>query len=211
MNNKALYGAAALFVLALGAFIIYDKGKPSNAPGSTPSATPTTLASPVVSLDPNQIGEVDITANGKVLTVIRNNLTFTYTVCPVGQSNCQPQVADQAASIQLFTGVVQLRPSRTIFGVTDQLPGFGLDKPSGGQIDVKTASGQKTTLWIGGKTTDGVNDYVRYPDGSDVYAIPAATIDAPILGLVDNPPVPQPSPSPGSTPSGAVASPVVSP
>jgi hypothetical protein len=207
MSNKALYAAFAIFLLALGVFYIYDKGKPVSAPGTTASATPTTLASPVVSLDPNQISEVDVTANGKVLTVVRNQLTFTYAVCPVGQSNCQPQIADQTASIQLFTGVVQLRPVRTVYGVTNQLPGFGLDKPSGGQIDVKTASGQKTSLWIGGKTTDKVNDYARLSDGGDVYAIPAATIDAPILGLVDNPPVPKPSPSPGA----AQASPLPSP
>ena len=92
-------------VLALGGFIIYDSGKPSNAPGSTPSATPTTLASPVVSLDPNQIGEVDITANGKVLTVIRNNLTFYSTLyAQWGSRTASPAVADRAASIQLFTG-----------------------------------------------------------------------------------------------------------
>ncbi len=212
MSNKALYAAAALFLLALGAYFIYDRGKTPVTPGGGASATPTTLASPVVSLDPNQIGQVDVKAKGKILTVIRSNLTFTYKVCPADQpASCQPQIADQASAIQLFTNIVQLRPSRTIFGVTDQLPGFGLDKATAGEFTVTTASGQKTTLWVGGKTTDGVNDYVRRPDGGDVYAIPAAAIDGPILGLVDNPPVPRPSPSPGTSPAPPAASPVASP
>jgi hypothetical protein len=212
VSNKALYAAAAIFLIVLGVYYIYDKGKTPVTPGTSASATPAPQGSPIVSLDPNQISQVDIKANGKVLTVVRSNLTFTYKVCPADQpAACQPQVADTTASIQLFTGIVQLRPSRTIFGVTDQLPGFGLDKPTAGEFTVTTASGQKTTFWVGGKTTDGVNDYLRRPDGGDVYAIPAASIDGPILGLVDKPPVPQPSPGPGASASPAGASPAASP
>jgi hypothetical protein len=212
MSNKGLYAAAAVFLIVLGVYYIYDKGKTPVTPGASASASPAPQGSPLVTLDPNQIGQVDITTAGKILTVIRSNLTFTYKVCPADQpAACQPQVADTNLSIQLFTGIVQLRPARTIFGVTDQLPGFGLDKATAGEFTVTTASGQKTTLWVGGKTTDGVNDYVRRPDGGDVYAVPAASIDGPILGLVNNPPVPQPSPSPGSSQSPSGASPAASP
>ncbi|HEV3234517.1 MAG TPA: DUF4340 domain-containing protein [Candidatus Dormibacteraeota bacterium] len=207
MSNKGLYAAAAIFLIALGAWYIYDKGKTPVSPSASSTATPTTLASPVVALDPNQIGQVEIKAKNKILTIVRSNLTFTYQLCPADQpTNCQPQIADQASAIQLFTSIVQLRPARTIFGVND-FPGFGLDRATTGEFTVSTASGQKTTLWIGGKTTDGVNDYVRTPGGNDVYAIPVASIDVPILGLVDNPPVPRPSPSPGA----ATASPQSSP
>jgi hypothetical protein len=212
MSNRALYAAAALFLLALGAYFIYDRGKTPVTPGGSATASPVALASPVVALDPNQIGQVEVKARGKILTVVRSNLTFTYQVCPADQPTaCQPQIADQTLSIQLFTNIVQLRPARTIFGVTDQLPGFGLDKATAGEFTVTTSSGQKTTLWIGGKTTDGVNDYVRRPDGGDVFAIPAASIDGPILGLVDNPPVPRPSPSPGASPAFPGVSPAASP
>jgi hypothetical protein len=207
MRNRGLYAAAALFLLAVGAFYIYDKGQSSNAPGSTPSASPRPVPTPIVSIDPNQISQVDVKAKAKVLTVVRNNTTFTYTVCPTDQTNCQPQIADPAVSIQLFTSVVQLGATRTIFGVSDQLPNFGLDKPTGGEIDIKTGSGKTTIIWIGAKAPDNVSVYVRRPDGGDVFAVPAASIDVPILGLVDNPPVPRPSPSPGAAASPSSAQP----
>jgi hypothetical protein len=103
--------------------------------------------------------------------------------------------------------VVQLGTTHTIFGVADQLPNFGLDKPTAGEIDIKTGSGKTTVIWIGAKAPDNVSDYVRRPESGDVYTVPAASIDIPILGLVDNPPVPRPSPSPGAVASPSSAQP----
>ena len=205
MQNRGLYVAAALFVLAVGAFYIYDKGKPSNAPGSTPSASPAPLASPLANLDANQVSEVVVKANGKVLTVTRTATGFTYSDCPSGQTNCTAQIADINGSSQLFVAVVQIRPVRTIYGVSDQFPSFGLDKPTTAEIDIKTASGQTTVIWVGAKAPDGTSEYVRLATGSDVYAVSSSSIDTPIVALVDNPPAPVPTPSP--SPAASVAPP----
>lgn len=210
MQNRGLYVAAGLFVLALGAFYVYDKGIGGNPAGAGPTASPVVLASPVVGLDPNQLQSVTVKAKGQVLTVSRSASGYNYSLCPDGQANCAAQPADNTLAAQLFTGVVQLRPGRTVYGVSDQLPSFGLDKPSAGEIIIKTASGQTVTLWIGGKAPDNISDYVRKPEGSDIYAIPAASIDGPILGLIDNPPVLRPSPSaqpPAQSPAASPAAP----
>lgn len=204
-QNRGLYLAAALFIIAVAAFYIYDKGQGSKAPGSSPSASPTVLASPIVTLDPNQIAEVDVKSTGKTLTVNRNATSFTYSLCASGQANCASAPADTNLSGQLFLAVVQLRPTRTIYGVSDQLPNFGLDKATTAEIDIKVASGETTILWVGAKAPDGVSYYVRQPDKGDVYAIPASSIDGPILGLVTSPPAPQPTPSPQSATSPAAA------
>ena len=195
-ENRGFLIAAGIFVVVAAAFIYGER-----QPHSPPSTSPTPQPSPLVGLSANQLQQVVIHSQGKVLTVTRAATGFNYTLCAEGQGGCQPQPADLNRSSQLFTTLASLAPSHVIYGAPEGLPAYGVDKPTGGEVDIKSTTNQQVTLIIGIKTPDGSSYFVKRQDSSDVDAVATGTIDQELLSLVASPPVPQPSPSPGASPS----------
>jgi|ERR1700682_3973297 len=200
MNNRGLYIVAAIFLAAVGLFYFFDLRKPP------PSAATSPRPGPLVSIDPAAVNEIDIKANGKVLTVTRSASEWRYSVCPADQPGCPSKSASSARSVLLLQAILQLSPTKTIFGAPEGLPAYGLATATGGEIDLKTPSGRSVALLVGAKAPDSVSIYVRLADSNDIQAIPLAAIQTSILGAIDAPPVPLPSPSPS-----AAASPSTSP
>ena len=198
-QNRGLLIAGAIFVLAAAIYFLAER-TPKSA-----TTTPTPQASPIVALSATQVQQVVIHAQGKVLTVNRVGNGFTYAVCPDGQADCAAAPADPTLSLQLFQGLTQLRPAHTVYRAPEGLPAYGADKPTNGEIDIKSTSGQQVTILVGLKTTDGANYFLHRQDSPDVVTVATSVVDSGFLGLVNHPPVAVPSPPP------APASPVPSP
>jgi hypothetical protein len=204
MNNRGFYVVAAIFLAALGLFYFFDVRKPP--PGTTTSPRP----GPLINIDAATVSEIDIKANGKVLTVTRSASEWRYSVCPADQPGCPSQPASTTRSVQLLQAILQLSPSKTIFGAPAGLPAYGLASATGGEIDLKTPSGRSVALLVGAKAPDSVSLYVRLADSNDIQAVPVAALQTPILGAIDAPPVPLPSPSPSAA-AGTPATPSAGP
>ena len=167
----------------------------------TPTASPTPQASPIVGLSATQVQQVVIHSQGKVLTVNRQGTGFTYSVCADGTTDCPPAPADQALSLQLFQSLTQLRPAHTVYRAPEGLPAYGADKPTNGEIDIKSTTGQQITILVGLKTTDGANYFLHRQDSPDVVTVATTVVDGGLLGLVNTPPVALPSPVPSAAAS----------
>ena len=206
MNNRGFYIVAAIFLAALGLFYFFDVRKPPPTSSSSPRP------GPLISIDAATVSEIDVKANSKVLTVTRSGSEWRYSVCPADHPGCPTQLASSIRSILLLQAILQLSPSKTIFGAPEGLPAYGLATATGGEIDLKTPAGRNVVVLVGAKAPDSVSIYVRLTDSNDIQAVPLSAIETPILGAVDAPPVPVPSPSPSArasispTPSaGAIA------
>jgi Domain of unknown function (DUF4340) len=204
MNNRGFYLVAAIFLAAVGLYYFFDVRKPP------PSTATSPRPGPLVNIDAATVSEIDIKANAKVLMVSRNGAEWRYSVCPAAQPGCPSQPASSTRSVQLLQAILQLSPSKTIFGAPEGLPAYGLASASGGEIDLKTPSGRTVSVLVGANAPDGVSVYVRLADSNDVQAVPLASIQTPILGAIDAPPVPLPTPSPSAAP-GTPASPSAGP
>jgi hypothetical protein len=200
MDNRGFYIAAAIFLAAVGLFYLFDARK------STPSTASSPRPAAVVNLDAASVSEIDIRASGKLLTVSKSGSDWRYAVCPADHSGCPSSPADAILSIRLLQAILQLTPTKTIFGAPEGLPAYGLVTATGGEIDLKTQAGRSVVILVGGHAPDNASVYLRLSDSNDIQAVPASAIQGPILGVVDSPPVPQPSPSPA-----AAASPSASP
>jgi hypothetical protein len=198
-QNRGLYLAGAALLAVVVLFYFFDL----KAPVKSPSTSPTPQPSPVLGMSPQQLQEVDIRARGKVLTLVRQGNSFTYALCPAGQSDCPAQPADASRSVQLLQSLSALRPTKVIFGAPEGLAAYGVDKPTTAEIDIKGAANQQATILVGSKSPDGSSYFIRRQDGTDVLAVAVASIDTELLGLIDSPPVPQPSPSPAAPAAGA--------
>jgi hypothetical protein len=204
MNNRGFYIVAAIFLAAVGLFYFFDARKPPPSVSSSPRA------GPLVNINAATVSEIDIKANGKVLTVTRSGADWRYSVCGADQAACPSKLADSVRSIQLLQAILQLSPSKTIFGAPEGLPAYGLATASGGEIDLKTPSGRSVVILVGARAPDNVSVYIRLADSNDIQAVPASAIQAPIIGAIDAPPVPLPSPSPSAA-AGGSGSPNASP
>jgi hypothetical protein len=194
-QNRGLYIAGAVFVLAAGVYLLFDKnGKPA-----TPAA-PAALPSPVAGLGASQVQQVVIHSGGRALTVSRQGTSFTYSVCPDGQADCAASPADQSRGVQLYQNLTELRPSTVIYRAPEGLPAYGVDKPTGGEIDIKGTAGQQVTIVIGIKTPDGGSYFMHRLDSLDVVAVATTSVD-PLLAMVAKPPAPTPSPAPAPSPT----------
>jgi hypothetical protein len=198
-QNRGLLIAGSIFVLAAAIYFFAERSP------KTPTATPSPQASPIVGLSASQLQQVVIHAQGKVLTVNRQGNGFIYSVCPDGQADCPAAPADPTATLQLFQSLAQLRPAHVVYRAPEGLPAYGADKPTNGEIDIKSTTGQQITILVGIKTSDGANYFLHRQDSPDVVTVATTLVDTGLLGLVNHPPVPVPSPPP------AVASPVPSP
>ena len=205
MNNRGFYIAAALLLAAIGLFYFFDVRKP--APAATASPQP----SPIVSIDPNSVTEIDVKSGGQVLAVTRSGSNWRYSVCAADTAGCPTSPADASRSVQLLIAILQLRPAHTIFGAPDGLPAYGL-ATAASEIDVKSPS-RSISLLVGAVAPDTTNIYVRLADSNDIQAVAASTVQSQIIGVIASPPVPVPSPSPGAstgsspTPSAPAAGP----
>jgi hypothetical protein len=183
---------------------------------SAPVANPSPLPSPIVRVSSANVTALTITGKDKAgsaqtLTLKRAGGAWSYALCPPLQADCPSQSADSGKATSLVDTVVTLRPSKTIFGAPDGLPAYGLDTPSTAEVDISTASGQLTVLWVGAKGIDKTSYFVRLKDTNDVYAVDATAIDSTILDALTNPPKVQPSPSPNLAPPSPSPSPIVGP
>jgi len=77
-QNRGLYIAGVVFVLAAAIYFFADKN------AKTPTPTPSPQPSPIAGLGASQVQQVVIHARGKVLTVNRQGTGWTYSVCPDG-------------------------------------------------------------------------------------------------------------------------------
>jgi hypothetical protein len=191
-ENRGLYIAAALFIVVAGVYFFADKN------AKAPAAAPTPAPSPIVRLAASQVGQVVVHAHGKQVTISREGAGWTYAACAEGQASCPARPADQALSLQLVQSLTELSPSHVIYGAPEGLPAYGVDKPGAGEIDIKGTNGQQVTVLVGGQTPDKASYFVRRQDSQDIDVVAASTIDSEFLGLVDKPPVPQPTPAAGS-------------
>jgi hypothetical protein len=204
MDNRRFYLVAAIFLAALGLFYFFDIRKPP------PSTAGSPRPGPLLSIDAATVSEIDVKANGRVLTVSRSGSDWRYSVCGADQPGCPSQPASSVASIQLLQAILQVTPSKSIFGAPEGLPAYGLATATGGEIDLKTPSGRSVALLVGAKAPDSVSVYVRLADSNDIQVVPVASIQTPILGAIDAPPVLRPSPSPSAA-AGTSASPSAGP
>ncbi|MFN2462560.1 MAG: DUF4340 domain-containing protein [Candidatus Dormibacteria bacterium] len=194
-QNRGLYIAAAVFLLAAAIYFFADKN------GRPPVVTPSPQPSPVVGLGASQVQQVVIHARGKVLTLARQGTAWTYSVCPDGQSDCPVNPADQSLSLQYIQALTELRPVHVVYGAPEGLPAYGVDKPTGGELDIRSTSGRQVTVLVGGKSTDGASYFLRRQDSQNILTVATTTVDGQLLALVDRPPVPAPSPAPAPSTS----------
>jgi hypothetical protein len=189
MSSRGFYIAAAIFLLAVAAYYVFDVHRPTST-GSTPQAAA------LISLDPSTISQFQVKSAGQTLTVLRNGAEWRYSVCPSAQSDCPTSVADTNRALTLLGVILQLRPTKTIFGAPEGLPAYGLDTATVGEVDVQTPSGRSVQLLIGAKTQDSVSYYVRLSGSNDIETVAASTILTQVIGAITGPPAPLPSPSP---------------
>jgi len=192
-QNRGLYIAGALFALVAAVYFLTDR---NSVKAPSPSASP--LPAAVLNLGASQVQQVVVHARGKVLTVSREGTGWSYSICPEGQADCASNPADPSRSLQLVQNLTGLRPAHVIYGAPEGLPAYGVEKPTGGEIDIKGRAGQQVTLLVGGKSPDGGSYFVRRQDSQNILTIAATTVDGELLGLVDKPPAPQPSPAPSA-------------
>jgi len=190
MSSRGFYIAAAIFLVAVGAYYIFDIHKPVSTGGSTPQPAP------VIKIDAGTVSQFQVKSGGRALTVLRNGAEWRYSVCPIAQAECPTAVADTNRALALLGVILQLRPTKTIFGAPEGLPAYGLDTATAGEVDLQTPSGRSVAMLIGAKTQDGVSDYVRLAGSNDIETVPAATLQTQVIGALDAPPAPAPSPSP---------------
>lgn len=215
MGNRGFYIAAALFLLAVGVFYVWDKGQTPVSP-TGPTTSPSPLAPAVLDIQPADIIQVVIKYKDKALTIATSGQGFTYALCSLGDSatvptppSCAAQPADPNRSAVVFTTLAGLRPTSTAFGGANRLGDFGLDKPAA-EITIKAKQGT-FVLQVGATTPDGAGQYLRKADGQDVYVVATTVLAAQVLAQVDQPPVPVPTPSPAASPGGAPTVPAPQP
>jgi hypothetical protein len=197
MSSRAFYIAAAIFLAAFAAFYIFDVHKPVSTGGSP-------QPSPLINIEPSTVSQIQVKSAGKTLTVVRNGSEWRYSVCPSAQPDCPTSIADATRAVGLLAAILQLRPTKTIFGAPEGLPAYGLDTPTVGEVDLQTPSGRSVGLLVGALTQDSVSYYVRLSTSNDIETVPAAILQTQVFGAIQAPPAPLPSPSP-------VTSPVASP
>ena len=194
MQNRGLYVAAGLFVLALGAFYVYDKGIGGNPAGAGPTASPVVLASPVVGLDPTR-SRRSPSRPGQVLTSSRSASGYNYAL-PDGPGELPPAAGRQHSGRPAVhrRGPAAAGPHGLWrVGPAPQLRSRQAQRRRDHHQD--RLPGHAVTLG-GGKAPDNISDYVRKPTRvCRRYAIPAASIDGPLLAWSTTPRIPQPTPS----------------
>ena len=193
MNNRGAYIAVAIFLVAAGFFYFFEARK--QPAGTTSSPRP----APLISIDAASVSEIDVKANGKLLTVTKSGSSWRYSVCPADKAGCPSNPADEIQSVRLLAAILQLTPTKTIFGAPEGLPAYGLATATGGEIDLNTSAGRSVVVLVGSRAPDNASLYVRLSDSNDIQAVAASAIETPILGAVEAPPVPPPSPSPSAT------------
>ena len=199
MNSRGLYIAAAILLAAVGLFYFFDLRKPPSNTAASPQP------SPIISIDAASVTEIDIKSGGKVLTVTRSGNDWRYSVCPAEQVTCASNPADTVRSVQLLVVILQLRPTKTVFGAPAGLPAYGLTTGTGGEVTLKSP-GRSVTLLAGATAPGNAGIYVRLSDSNDIQVVPLSSMQTQVLGAISTPPVPVPSPSPGAS-SGTSPSP----
>jgi hypothetical protein len=203
MRSRGIYIALGLFAAVAIIFVLAERTPSKSGTSSNPSPQP----SPLVGLAAADVQQVTIKAKGQALTVRRESAAWTYSLCPADQAACPAQPADPLRAVALVAAVAGLRSSHTVYA-PPALADYGLDTPKTAEIHVKSAT-KEVILLIGLKATLDPSYYVRKQDGTDVYAVPAVTVESELLGLIDSPPrvIPSPSPSPGAPATSPQASP----
>jgi hypothetical protein len=194
MSSRGFYIAGAVFLAAVFLYYVFDLHRPG------PSSNAPPQAAAIINIDPATISQFQVKSAGKTLTVLRNGAEWRYSVCPSAQADCPTSVADTNRALALLGVILQLRPTKTIFGAPEGLPAYGLDTATVGEVDVQTPSGRSMSLLVGAKTQDSVSYYVRLSTSNDILTVPAATLQTQVIGAISAPPAPVPSPSPIPSP-----------
>ncbi len=194
MSSRGFYIAAAIFLAAVGAYYIFDIHRPTSTGGSPQPAA-------LINIDPSTVSQFQVKSAGKTLTVLRNGSEWRYSACPSAQADCPTSVADTNRALALLGVILQLRPTKTIFGAPEGLPAYGLDTATVGEVDLQTPSGRSVQLLIGAKTQDSVSYYVRLSGSNDIETVPGATVLTQVIGAIIAPPAPISSPSPVTSPA----------
>src|SRR5690348_3104234 len=96
-----------VFLAALAAFTFGDIFSSK----SSPTASPSPLASPLVRVGADQVANFEVIGKTSTLTVTRQGTGWVYALCPAAQPGCPPQPADAVRTVILLDAVIGMRPS----------------------------------------------------------------------------------------------------
>jgi len=131
-------------------------------------------------------------ANGRALELVTDASGLWSLVEP------GPQPADQTAVTSAVANLAVLTINSTLTSTTDLMP-FGVLSPTY-QVVVTMADGSKLSAAIGDKAPTGSTYYVLRADEATVVTVNSYGLDS-LIGLLDNPPIPQPTATPEGTPA----------
>jgi hypothetical protein len=197
-SNRGTLIAVGFFLAAFLAFYIFVVRKPD----TVPSATPTPQAGPLLRFSAANVDTIVIKVKGKAktLSLKKTAAKWNFGLCAIDAADCPAtEPADDGKVQQLAASLADLRPTTTVYGAPEGIAAYGLDQPSA-EVSVTIVGGSKLTLLLGGRTPEQSGVYAKRLDADTIYALPATTVDAQLLPLIDSPPRPVPSPSPAAGP-----------
>jgi hypothetical protein len=165
--------AALLGVLSLGLFLL-------KRPGNSPPAPALNIPEVEYLIDYRD------EAYGGLDSVVVRNEKGEYTVIP-GDPPIIPGWESLIVNTFPLARIVDISDSLSSRGLVEDAADpavYGLDKPRA-QVDIKTKSGQGTTLYIGGDVPDGAGIYVRLEGRAEVYQAGRWDIDSFFQGIFD--------------------------
>jgi hypothetical protein len=182
MNRKLTIGLVIVFAVLLLYVLVIQRPKDLAA-----DLTPTPRVTAAVwTVTAEQVSgfRLEDRVNGRAVAVARD-AGGAWTLAEPG-----PQPADQTAATSAVSGLVGLTVANTITSTTD-LTLFGVLSPTY-QLEINLLDGSQVTAAIGDKTPTGTAYYVLRAGEVNVITVNALSLD-PILALLDNPPIVQPT------------------
>src|ERR1700730_2290336 len=98
MNNRGIWIALGIFVLAFAVFYFADVRGPS----PTTNATPSPQSSPILDVSAPKVASIVITGKGKVLTMSLSDNKWSYSLCPADKPGSPAQPADTPKATALL-------------------------------------------------------------------------------------------------------------
>jgi hypothetical protein len=181
-----------LIVLLLGGYVYYQSQQETElAATPTPAAPTPERVALITNASVEQIERLDITRieEGTTASFQRNGRgNWTRTVPTT------TQVISQTLNTHV-TGLINLRSSRSLAPDLNPLSAYGLEEPAYEIVLVATGEGDRRlryTLLVGDETPTGNSFYVQKRGDPQVYTVPKGSIEN-VIGLLDNPPLPEPT------------------
>jgi len=191
---------AVLFVilLLLGGYVYYQgQQEPSVEPLATPLAQPEQVE--LVGATVEEVNRLDITRleDATSASFSRDETGAWFQSVPTNT-----EVISQTMNTQI-SGLATLRSNRTLPADANPPATYGLDEP-GYEIILATTRDERTvrtTLLVGNETPAGDAYYVQKRNDPRVHIVPIGVIQN-MIDLLENPPLPEPTPAAAETPVG---------